>query len=245
FGLPGKNCTPSPRPNTLCATYAFVAKLSPTGSMAFFTYFGGSNLDLGNAVTADSTGVYITGITFSNDFPTYFGTYKRGNGDVFVTKLSPQGALLYSSVFGGTNIDAASAIAVNASQEVYVAGKTRSVDYPISGVSFPAPTPPIQKSFGGKEDAFVTTLDSRGLLYGGYSTYLGGSDLDEAEGIAIDDSGFAYVTGITFSTNFPKVGPSFGSPRNPGDSTGFVTKLVPGGTGALYSLTLGGGSDEG
>ena len=246
FGTPPfKNCPPSPRPKTLCATYAFVGKLSPTGTLLFFTYLGGSDLDLAHALTADSTGVYITGITFSPDFPTYFGTYKRGAGDVFVTKLDPQGALVYSSVFGGTSIDDASAIAVDAAQWVYIAGKTRSSDYPISFVSFPAPTPPMQKSFGGVTDAFVTKLDPRGFLYGGYSTYLGGSDIDEAQGLAIDDSGFAYVTGITFSKNFPRVGPSYGFPVGAGSTTAFVTKLVPGGTGVLYSLYLGGGSDEG
>jgi hypothetical protein len=54
----------------------------------FFTYLGGSDMDLAHALTADSTGVYITGITFSPDFPTYFGTCKRGANDVFVTKLT-------------------------------------------------------------------------------------------------------------------------------------------------------------
>ena len=63
--------------------------------------------------------------------------------------------------------------------------------------------------------------------------------------VAIDASGFTYVTGITASTNFPKIGPSFGSPQGNGTTTAFVTKLVPGGSGALYSLTMGGGSDEG
>jgi hypothetical protein len=246
FGNPAsKACAPSPRPKTFCATFAFVTKLSPTGGILFFTYLGGSDLDLAHAVAADATGVYVAGITFSNDFPTYFGTYKRGGGDVFVTKLSPTGALIYSSVFGGASVDSASAIAVDAAQWVYIAGKTKSADYPISFVHFPAPTPPMQKSFAGVEDAFVTKLDPRGFLYGGYSTYLGGSNIDEAHGLAIDDSGFAYVTGITFSRNFPTVGPSYGFPVGEGSTTAFVTKLVPGGTGVLYSLCLGGGSDEG
>src|SRR5262249_32651132 len=68
---------------------------------------------------------------------------------------------------------------------------------------------------------------------------------DAAAGIAIDSSGFAYVTGITFSKNFPTVGPSFGFPTGQGASTAFVTKLVPNGSGVLYSLYLGGGADEG
>lgn len=75
-------------------------------------------MDLAHALTADSTGVYITGITFSPDFPTYFGTCKRGANDVFVTKLDPQGALVYSSGFGGTSIDDASAIAADAAKSL-------------------------------------------------------------------------------------------------------------------------------
>jgi hypothetical protein len=244
-GSPLKGCKPVTRPNTLCLPAAFVAKLSPTGTVLFFTYLSGSDLDMAAAIAADATGAYVTGITFSPEFPAYFTSYKRGGGDVFVTKLSPTGSLVYSSVFGGTNVDDASGIAVDATQSVYITGKTKSVDYPISTVSFPG-LPPMQKLYGGGiDDAFVTKLDSRGLLYDGYSTYLGGADSDEAADIAIDASGFAYVTGITFSINFPKVGPSFGTPRGNGTSTAFVTKLVPGGSGALYSLTLGGGADEG
>ena len=244
-GSPLKGCKPVTRPNTLCLPAAFVAKLSPTGAVLFFTYLSGSDLDMASAIAADATGAYVTGITFSPEFPVYFSSYKRGGGDVFVTKLSPTGSLVYSSVFGGTKIDDASGIAVDVAQSVYITGKTQSADYPISTVSFPG-LPPMQKLYGGGiDDAFVTKLDSRGLLYDGYSTYLGGADSDEAADIAIDASGFAYVTGITFSTNFPKVGPSFGSPRGNGTSTAFVTKLVPGGSGALYSLTVGGGSDEG
>jgi len=244
-GSPTKGCKPSPRPKTLCLPAAFVAKLSPTGVVLFFTYLSGSDMDLAHAIAADDTGAYVTGITFSPEFPAFFVSYKRGGGDVFVTKLSPTGGLVYSSVFGGTKIDGASGIAVDANQLVYIAGKTQSPDYPISTVSFPG-LPPMQKTFGGGvEDAFVTKLDVRGLLYDGFSTFLGGSGDDSAADIAIDASGFSYVTGITSSTNFPKVGPSFGSPQGNGTTTAVVTKLVPGGSGALYSLTLGGGADEG
>jgi Beta-propeller repeat len=74
-------------------------------------------------------------------------------------------------VFGGTKVDDASGIAVDATQSVYITGKTQSADYPISTVSFPG-LPPMQKLYGGGiDDAFVTKLDSRGLLYDGYSTY--------------------------------------------------------------------------
>src|SRR5262249_8055100 len=70
FGNPSpKACAPTP--GRLCATYAFVAKLSSTGTVLFFTYLGGNATDIANAVAADSTGVYVAGITYSTDFPTY------------------------------------------------------------------------------------------------------------------------------------------------------------------------------
>jgi hypothetical protein len=147
-------------------------------------------------------------------------------------------------VFGGTKIDSATSIAVDSTQWVYITGKTTSTDYPVSFFNYPAQFPPMQKSLGGVQDAFVTKLSPTGLLYGGYSTYLGGSDDDEGAGIAVDNSGFANVTGITLSKNFPIVGPTFGFPTG-SDSTTFVTKLVPDGTGVLYSTFLGFGTDEG
>ena len=130
FNPPAKVCNPQTFwPQPTCIPYVFVAKLSPTGSMLFLTYMGGSDLDMASDVKADATGVYVAGITFSNDFPVYFSSYKRGGGDVFVTKLSPQGALIYSSVWGGTSIDGASTIALDSTGSVYVAGKTKSADY--------------------------------------------------------------------------------------------------------------------
>ncbi len=245
-GFASKTCsTPPTRPNTLCGPYAFIAKLASNGSIAFLTYFGGSGMDMANAAVADATGVYVAGFTSSDDFPTYFGTYKRGGGDVFVTKLSPQGTLIYSSVFGGTNLDEATGIDVDSSHAVYVTGKTKSSDYPVSFYNYPANTPPMQKTFGGVWDAFVTKLNPNGLLYDGYSTYLGGSLDDEGAAITVDSAGYAYVTGITFSKNFPTVGPSFGFPAAQDATTAFVTRLVPDGSSAVYSIYLGGGSDEG
>jgi hypothetical protein len=166
----------------------------------------------------------VTGYTYSSNFPTqnaYQGSY-GGNSDVFVTKLSPSGSLIYSTYLGGSYIDSAYAIAVDSSGNAYVTGETTSSDFPTEN--------PYQVSYGGNDDAFVTKLDSSGnsLIY---STYLGGSSYDLAYAIAVDSSGNAYVTGFTRSSDFPTENPyqvSYG-----GNDDAFVTKL-----GEVVSHTL-------
>ena len=101
---------------------------------------------------------------------------------------------------------------------------------------------PKQKAFGGASDAFVVKVDPSGSLNQGYSTYLGGSNTDFANGIAVDSSGSAYVTGTTYSKDFPtNAEPSYGSVA--GGLIAFVTKLAPDGSNSIYSITLGGTKD--
>ena len=123
---------------------------------------------------------------------------------------------------------------MDATGRAYVTGFTRSTDFPTAN--------PIQAPLGG-QDAFVTKLDATGtsLLY---STYLGGSGGEESNGIAVDGSGQAYVTGYTTSTNFPTITPV--QALAGGLSDAFVTKLDAAGTSLLYSTYLGGnGIDQG
>jgi hypothetical protein len=245
-----KTCTPSE--NTIvCPPYAFVTKLSPTGAILFSTYLGGNSIDIGRGIAVDATGsgfdgVYVTGITFSGEtFPQTTTQYAVGSGDAFVTKLFLTGTLYYSTLFGGSDIDDGYAIAVDSSHAAYVAGLTQSVDFPTSAY-FSSPLRGMQEAFGGgQQDAFVTKIDAFGFLNEGYSTYLGGADVDRGQGITVDSNGYAYVTGVTASQNFPTVGAPTSLP-GPGMVTAFVTKLLPNGSGAVYSIYLGGGgADEG
>jgi hypothetical protein len=155
--------------------------------------------------------------------------------------------LSYSTYLGGSNIDAGNAIAVASDGTAFIAGGTFSADFPIAH--------PLQPNKGGgsdfPQDAFVAKISADGsTLF--YSTFLGGKDLDVANGIAVDFSGEAYVTGTTHSADFPVTFGSFnvecggdgqcGKTFNPGGlivSNAFVTKLNTAGSGIIYSGFLG------
>src|SRR5262249_24875634 len=125
------------------------------------------------------------------------GGSRVNGGDAFVFKLSPDGAsLIYSTFLGGSADDFARGIAVDASGSAYIAGVTLSKDFPTANA--------LQADFGGARDAFVAKLSPDGSQLV-YSTYLGGNGTDEANGIAVDADGNAYVTGETTNVSFPKV----------------------------------------
>ena len=187
--------------------------IDPT--LSYATYLGGAGNDAIASIKVDATGaLYVAGFTTSASFPTVGGVqagYKGVNaagqylefGDAFVAKFSPTGTLVYCTYLGGSDDDIAAALAIDASGNAYVAGATRSTDFPVTGGA-------VQTKFGGASedpfmktgDAFVVKLNPNGsqILYG---TYLGGSMNDMALGIAADASGNVAVVGATLSTNFP------------------------------------------
>lgn len=186
-----------------CVEDGFVTKISPTPSIVFSTYLGGDQCDQVTAVATDSSGnVYLTGHTTSSNFPlanafqTAIGD--QSGRDAFATKLSGSGSLVYSTYLGGNNIDSGRGIAVDASGNAYITGATTSTNFPTANAIQPA----RGADLGG--DAFVTKLNSTGSGLA-YSTYLGGSNSDVGRAIAVDTTGNAYVTGSTFSTDFPLV----------------------------------------
>jgi hypothetical protein len=213
---------------------AFVTKLNAAGSaLVYSTYLGGRYYDQGPGIALDAAGnAYVTG-NAGDGFPTTAGafqtTYGEGSDDAFVSMLNASGsALAYSTYLGGSNIDSASAIAVDASGNVYVGGTTYSTDFPTTPGAF-------QTTSGGAYDAFISKLNATGsaLLY---STYLGGSVDDFGSGIAIDASGNAHVTGSTLSSDFPTTPGAFQT--SPGGA--FVTELNASGSALVYSTYLGG-----
>ena len=222
----------------------FVSKLNNSGSgLVYSTYLGGNQFDLGRGIAVDAAGAaFVTGSTSSTDFPT-LNSYQNDQGDydIFVTKLSSAGSsLVYSTYLGGSSIgfgsfanDKGNGIAVDAAGAAYVTGTTTSSDFPTLN--------PYQ-TYQGAYDVIVAKLNSAGsgLVY---STYLGGSDWDLGNGIAVDAAGAAYVGGISFSDNFP----TFDQYQT--DQAGedaFVTKLSGTGSSLVYSTYLGGnGGDTG
>jgi cold shock CspA family protein len=218
----------------------FVTKLNNTGkTLLYSTYVGGSGTDIGCSIAIDNYGnAYITGHTQSTNYDISPGvfqtTYGGGLYDVFVTKLNSTGtALIYSTYIGGSNDDYCNSIAIDGSGNAYIAGYTASSDYPITPGAF-------QTTYGGgQHDVFGTKLNSTGtaLLY---STYVGGAGIDYGLSIAIDNSGYAYITGYTNSFNYPITTGALQTDYVGGISDVFVTQLNSTGTGLIYSTYIGG-----
>src|SRR6266540_3116483 len=219
----------------------FVTKLNPSGSaLVYSTYLGGSGVDDGEAITVDaSANAYVTGIAGSNDFPTSGGavdTTLGGTEDAYVAKLNSVGALVYSTLLGGSGIEEGFGIAVDSASNAYVPGVTASSDFPTS-------TGAADTTLGGSTDAFVTKLTASGSAVA-YSTYLGGSAVESVPfGIAVDGSRNAYVTSRTFSSDFPTTPDAFDSTLG-GTQDAFVTKLNASGSSLVYSTYLGGSGTE-
>jgi hypothetical protein len=229
----------------------FVTKLNASGSaLVYSTYLGGSTYDQAQGIAVDSSGnAYVTGYTWSTDFPTVNPLQASLNGgenspcpdstqpcsDAFVSKLNASGSeLVYSTYLGGTGSDRGYGIAVDSSGDAYVAGQTGSTDFPTAN--------PVQASLKGKMNAFVSKLNASGseLVY---STYLGGSGNDQANGTSVDSNGNAVVVGLTGSTDFPTVNPLQGSNKS-SVGTGFVAEVNAAGSALVYSTYLGGSIED-
>jgi hypothetical protein len=205
--------------------------------LIYSTYLGGSGDDYGSAIAVDNSGsAYVTGWTQSTNFPTMNPLQPAGAGlYAFVAKLNPAGsALVYSTYLGG-GADEGGGIAVDNSGNAYVTGLTESTNFPTVN--------PLQQSFGGVSDAFVAKLNATGSALV-YSTYLGGSGIDNGTGIAVDSSHSAYVTGYTFSADFPTMNPLQPTPGGGGYGDAFVAKLNPAGSALVYSTYLGGSGED-
>jgi hypothetical protein len=206
-------------------------------------YIGGSDGDHGYDIAVDGSGnAYVTGITLSTQtsFPVVSGPdpSHNGNEDAFVAKVNASGTtLLYCGYIGGSDVDHGYSIAVDGSGNAYVTGLTLSTQASFPVVSGPDPT------HNGKEDAFVAKVNASGttLLYCGY---IGGSEGDSGNGIAVDGSGNAYVTGYAISNEvtFPVLsGPDL---IFNGGMDAFVAKVNPSGTTLLYCGYIGGLSTD-
>jgi hypothetical protein len=211
--------------------------------LVYSTFLGGANVDLGSDITVDASGnAYVVGTTqlliLPGTFPTTagaFDTTHNGILDAFVTKINSTGtALVYSTFLGGSDLDSAAAIALDAAGNAYVTGSTSSTDFPTTAGAFDT----THNSLPGS-DAFVTKLNASGSALV-YSTYLGGFEQDAGAGIAVDAAGNAYVGGDTRSSSFPTTPGAFDPVHNGGEESEiFVTKVNPTGTALVYSTFIG------
>jgi hypothetical protein len=213
--------------------------------LSYSTYLGGMGYDAGTAIAVDASGnAYVTGFTRSPNFPVTAGSFQTGCGttgtcngyfwDAFVTKMTPNGQIVYSSFLGGSGNDMGKAIAVDASGSAYIAGQTFSSNFPTTAGAF-------KTTYGGSGDVFVAKMSPGGTSLQ-YSTYLGGGGIDNAEGIAVDNADNAYVTGQTYSTDFPTAAAIQASNGGNQDSDAFVTEINSSGSALVYSTYLGGGN---
>lgn len=219
------------------STAAFVLKLNATGNTLLYSgYLGGTTYEVGTAIAVDAlSNAYIAGDTQSANFPKQspiqpiFG----GGTDAFITKLSSSGAILFSTFLGGAGNEHAGGIAVDALGDIYVAGGTSSTNFPVVS--------PLQSTIGGTQDAFVTKIAYTGTV--AFSTYLGGSGglPEQANAIALDSSGNAYIAGVTTSANFPVTAGAF-QRTLAGFQSAFLTKMTTNGQALAYSTYLGGAS---
>jgi len=250
-------------------TDAFVTALNPSGAPFYSTYLGGNDSDQGQGIALDPAGnVYVAGYTSSGNFPITAGAFQRAYRDIptsscfnagyslctsaFVAKLNPTvgggASLLYSTYLGGSATDQGMAIAVDAAGNAYLAGQADSSDLPVTNT--------LQGTIGGNcsgstcpSDAFVAKLNTTGSALA-YSTYLGGSGADAANGIAVDGSGTAYVTGQTASSNFPTTAGSMQGGYGGGGNDAFVSRIAVPASGSVPwhphsggMGTIGGGVD--
>jgi sugar lactone lactonase YvrE len=190
------------KPNTSGLT-GFIAKLDGSLAVSYGTYLGGTNSDFPTAIAVDSSGdAFIAGIASSANFPVTAGAYQtvyKASGDAFVSELNAQGsALVYSTFLGGSGSDRATAIAIDSGGNAYVAGSTQSTDFPTTAGAFLTSKP----SYSYNNSSFIAKLSPGGATLD-YSSYLGGSGVDSATGLAVDASGNAYLLGTTSSANFP------------------------------------------
>jgi hypothetical protein len=209
----------------------------------YSTYLGGGSDDVGRGISLDSDGnVHVVGQTASTDFPIKGApqaTYGGGFADAFVAEVdittSGAASLVYSTYLGGSNTDNGKAIAVDTLGNAYVTGETISDDFPTAN--------PFQATYAGGTDTFVTQImRGNGTATWGYSTYLGGTDCDRGNGIAVDDMGHAYVVGYARSADYPLASPVQAAAASPEDAV--VTKFNATGSQLIYSTYLGGNADD-
>lgn len=223
------------------STDAFVVKISAAGTLVYSTYLGTSASEEAYGIAVDASGfAWVAGHTDARNFPVTADALQNASGggrDLFLAKIAPDGrSLAYATYLGGSGVEEMRGLARDAAGNLWLVGRTDSANFPIRGSA-------LQSAFsGGSMDGFAAKLDPSGknLLY---ATYLGGSGWDEANGVAVDAAGNAYVTGYTSPSGFPV---SVNAWRKTAEGSDAFAVKFDGSAAVVYSTLLGGnGSDRG
>jgi uncharacterized protein (TIGR03437 family) len=211
----------------------------PAITAQFTTSVGDTYPYLVSAITSDSSGnTYIVGsrqLPGTSEFPNP-NTAGEPNTDVFVTKLDPNGRLLFTDIFAGKGIDTGSAIALDPSGNIYIAGATTSPDFPLSNAL------QTETYSGGGGFIIKLTGDGTSILY---STYFGGTlGRSAISSLATDSKGNLYLTGFTQAADFPHTaGMPFGSISQSPESPGVIlASISAAGDKILYAGAIVGGT---
>ncbi len=224
---------------------AFVTQLGSTGGLVYSTYLGGDWTDTARSVALSGDGsVIVTGTTSSSGFPLAGHSYRRdyqSGGDLFIAKLSPTQGLQYSSYLGGGSLEDVKQVEVNAAGQAVLTGWTLSSNFPTTGTA-------VQTEKMGSTDTFLTVLDlnaepAAALVY---STFIGGGSTDIPYSMQLDSSGSAWISGYTYSNDFPHSQEPLQATLA-GGIDAYVVQIdptLPGPGGLLYASYVGGGQSD-
>jgi len=221
---------------------SFLTKLSSSGdSLIYSTYLGGSDDEAGFSIYVDGAwNVYVFGETSSTDFPTSNNSlnkeYNGGEMDAFIIKLNSSGETLdFSTYLGGKGNEYSQNMVLDTEGRIYLIGGTNSEDFPTTDGAY-------DRSYnGGSMDAYIVKLNNSGdsMLY---STFFGGRSWEAGYGIDVDHEGYVYLTGTTWSTDFPTTRDADNIIGGPCDA--FVSKLNIPRSSLVFSSYLGGESED-
>jgi len=180
----------------------FIVKFNNAGTRLWATYYGGTLSDVARCITTDSNdNIFISGYTNSTDLPlqnagTFFQGAKNAASEIFILKFDNLGNRLWATYYGGNAADAASAIAIDNNDNIFITGPTASNNFPLQNTgTF------YQGTLSGSEDAYILKFDNSGVLL--WASYYGGTGDDYGTAITTDPSGNIFVAGSTTSSNFP------------------------------------------
>ena len=205
---------------------AFIVKMGVPGPLSYSKLLAGSDTEVGYGISVTQGLAYVTGETLSSDFP---ASGFMGGRDVFVAKLDSSGGISFNKLIGNSGDESGRAIALDGNQNIYLTGSTSSSGFPVT-----------EGSYAGGTDAFLVSLTQAAVLI--YSTMLGGSDFDEARGVALDAQSGINLTGFTNSTNFPVTADAYQTGLS-GSTDAFVTRFDLASTNPnhiFYSSYIGG-----
>jgi gliding motility-associated-like protein len=230
------------------ATDAFIMKFSNNGALLWTTYYGGSGSEESHRLAIDgSNNIYMAGWTSSTNFPlqNLAGAYNQsvyggGTRDAFLVKFSNSGTLQWATYYGGSGSETAFSLAIDVSNNVYMAGQTSSsTNFPLQnlGGAF------NQSVYGGINDAFLVKFSNTGTLL--WSTYYGGSGAEQENSVGIDGVGNVYIVGSTTSNNLPlqNLAGAYNQSLIAGSYDAFLVKFSPSGV-RLWATYYGGSADD-